>query len=167
MRPYNHMLKSTGKLWLTLTDIEEGDVADFKYLVGKRYIDDENGFKYETTRVFVEDRITSTQEVIPLIAKMKTEAAITKVPRRRKKTPSGNTIVLLNGTARPAVQKLSLEMKIRTKSKLPEHKIKHDRQDNGDKRRKGGMYADTDEADFEIDPHLHLTNLNASREWVD
>ncbi len=37
-----------------VTDIEEGNVADFKYLVGKRYIDDENGFKYETTRVVVE-----------------------------------------------------------------------------------------------------------------
>ncbi len=51
--------------------------------------------------------------------------------------------------ARSTVQKLSLEMKSRTKPKLSAHKIKHDRQDNEDKKRKGGgMYADSAEVDY-------------------
>ncbi len=58
-------------------------------------------------------------------------------------------------------------MKSRIKPKLPAHKIKHDRQGNEDIKRKGGMYTDSDEVDYEIDPQLQLTNLNAFREWVD
>ena len=35
-------------------DIEEGNVKDFQYLVGQQYVDDEDGFTYQTTRVVVE-----------------------------------------------------------------------------------------------------------------
>ncbi len=67
-----------------MIDVEDEDVADFQYLVGQRYIDDENGFSCETTRVVLEhglilfyrrvavqadDTTTSTEEDDPIFVK--------------------------------------------------------------------------------------------------
>ena len=36
-----------------MIDMEEGNVKDFQYLVGKQYVDDEDGFTYQTTMYYL------------------------------------------------------------------------------------------------------------------
>jgi hypothetical protein len=58
----------------------------------------------------------------------------------------------------------------RTKPATITHKIKYTRLANEDKekKKKGGMYTDSDEVYYETDPQLRLINLNTVNEtWAD